>query len=117
MESKKIIFQRIRRRVVDKYELAEKYYSLLATVNDISLTKREIQLIAFIAIHGSISYVNNRQQFVTKYKTSEATINNLICNLKKLNIIIKEGGKIKINPNILLDFNNTLKLEINLENE
>lgn len=117
MESKKIVFQRIRRRVKDKYELAEKYYSLLATVNDIALTKREIQLTAFTAIHGSISYVNNRQQFVKNYKTSEATIANLICNLKKLNIMIKEGGKIKVNPNIVLDFNNPLKLEINLENE
>lgn len=98
----------------DEYSLAEKYYSILSAVNSLHLTEREIQLIAFTAIKGNISYANIREEFCKKHNTSSATINNIISKLKKVGIFIKDGGKIKVNPIINLSFQKDITLEIKL---
>lgn len=115
MEEKKIIVQRLRKEVSDSFSLAEKYYSVLSAVNNLNLTKREIQLVAFTAIKGNITYGNVRTEFCKKFNTSSPTINNIISKLKKLGIFIKNDGKVKVNPRIVLDFTKDLKLEINIE--
>lgn len=109
-----IIVQKLKHLVIDNYSLSEKYYSILSAINDLKLTQREIQLIAFTAIRGNMSYANIREDFCKKYETSSPTINNMISKLKKLSILVKDKGKIKVNPIILLDFNLDISLEIKL---
>jgi hypothetical protein len=115
MEERKIIIQRLKKDVSSQFILAEKYYSILSAINNLNLTQREIQLVAFTAIKGNITYANVREEFCNKYSTTSPTINNIISKLKKMGIFIKEGGKVKINPIIVVDFNNNLTLEIKLE--
>tara|TARA_R110000822_G_scaffold4222_2_gene18152 strand:- start:930 stop:1349 length:420 start_codon:yes stop_codon:yes gene_type:complete len=115
MEEKKIIVQRLRKNVDDEFTLAEKYYSILSAINSLNLTHREIQLVAFTAVKGNITYANVREEFCKKYSTTSPTINNIISKLKKMGIFIKEAGKVKINPIIVVDFNKDLTLEIKLE--
>jgi hypothetical protein len=110
----KIIVQKIRKNVEDQFALAEKYYSILSAINNLSLTTREIQLVAFTAIKGNISYANIRQEFCEKYNSTSPTINNIISKLKKLNVFIKDGTKVKVNPTIILPFNENITLEIKL---
>lgn len=110
----KMILQRLRKQEADSFLLGEKYYSLLSAVNNLSLTQREIQLIAFTAIKGNISYANLREEFCKKHNTTGPTINNIISKLKKMGILIKDGGKVKVNPVIVLDFNKDVTLEIKL---
>jgi hypothetical protein len=86
----------------------------MSIVNDLNLTEREVQLVAFTAIKGNISYANNRQEFCSKYNSSEATIYNIISKLKKIGVLVKDGNKVKVNPVISLDFDNNLSLEIKL---
>lgn len=112
---KKIILQKLRKDVDDQFALAEKYYSILSAINNLGLTQREIQLVAFTAIKGNITYANVREEFCKKYKTTSPTINNIISKLKKLGIFIKETGKVKINPVIVIDFTKDLTLEIKLQ--
>lgn len=111
-----VIFQKLRKVDVDLLSKAERYYSILSAVNGLHFTEREIQLIAFAAVRGNISYGNIRKDFCEKYKTSSATINNIISKLKKINVLVKEGGKVKVNNVILLDFTKDVKLEIALTN-
>ena len=101
----------------DKFLLAQRYYSLLSTLNDLRLTERETQLIAFAAVRGNISYATIREDFCARYKTSFPTINNMISRLKKIGVFIKEGGKIKVNPRILLPFDNDIKMLITLKHK
>jgi len=110
----KIIVQKIRKNVEDQFALAEKYYSILSAINNLSLTTREIQLVAFTAIKGNISYANIRQEFCERYNSTSPTINNIISKLKKLNVFIKDGTKVKVNPVIILPFNTDITLEIKL---
>jgi hypothetical protein len=112
--NKKIIVQKLKTRVSDVYVAAEKYYSLLSSLNQLKLTQREIQLIAFTAIKGNISYANIRQEFCEKYKSSPPTINNIISKLKKMGVFVKDGTKVKVNPLILLAFENDVVLQITL---
>jgi hypothetical protein len=112
-----MIVQRLKKGVSDEYIKAEKYYSILSSLNGLNLTEREIQLVAFTAIKGNITYVNVRKEFCNKHNTSGATINNIISKLKKIGIFIKEDGKIRVNPSIVIDFSKTLTLQIQIVNE
>lgn len=110
----KIIVQKIRRNVEDQFALAEKYYSILSAINNLHLTPREIQLVAFTAIRGNISYANIRKEFCERYNSTSPTINNIISKLKKIHVLIKDGTKVKVNPTIILPFNENITLEIKL---
>ncbi len=110
-----MITQKLKKIVQNEFSLAEKYYSILSDVNSLHLTEREIQLVAFTAIKGNISNGNVREEFCTKYKTSSPTINNIISKLKKMGIFIKDGGKVKVNPVIVLDFTKEITIEIRFE--
>jgi hypothetical protein len=110
----KIIVQKLKTQLTDSYAVAEKYYSLLSAVNNLGLTTREIQLIAFTAIKGNISYANIRSEFCERYKSSAPTINNMISKLKRIGVFIKDGTKVKVNPIIVLDFDRDITLQINV---
>ena len=114
MSTPTFILQQLRKEAPDVYSLAEDYYSLISVLNSLSLTKREIQLVAFTAIRGNISYANIREDFCRKHSTSSPTINNMISHLKKLHVLVKEVGKIKVNPVLILDFQRDVVLEIKL---
>lgn len=108
------IIQKLKKVELDEYLLAQRYYTILSAVNDLHLTEREIQLTAFTAVKGNISYSNNRQEFCELYKSTSPTINNLISKLKKIGVLVKEGSKIKVNPVIVLPFEKNVTLEIKL---
>jgi hypothetical protein len=114
MESTKIIVQKLKNVVNDDMSLATKYYSILSAINNLNLTQREIQLIAFTAIKGNITYANVREEFCKTYNSTSPTINNIISKLKKVGIFIKENGKVKVNPVITIDFKKDLMLDIKL---
>lgn len=113
MEKKKII-QKIKTSEDSELSKAKRYYSILAAVNNIHLTERELQLIAFTAVRGNISYSINKDEFCKTYNSSNATINNMIHKLKKMGLMLRESGKIKINPMLLLDFKKDLILQISI---
>lgn len=116
MEPTKKIVQKLR-IAEDTFSQAEKYYAILSVINNLKLTQREVQLISFTALKGNMSYKHIREEFCTKYKTTSATINNMISKLKKLNILVKDKAKIKVNPVIILPFGQAeITLEIRLNN-
>lgn len=110
----KVILQRLKKTELDDYSLAERYYSILSAVNHLKLTQRELQLIAFTAIRGNISYANIRKDFCEKYGTTNPSIYNMISKLKKMGILVKDGSKVKVNSQILLNFENDITLELRL---
>jgi hypothetical protein len=111
-----MILQKLKSEVKDAYSMAERYYMILSAINDLHLTQREIQLIAFTAVRGNMSYANVREEFCKKYSTTSPTINNIISHLKKMGIMVKEGNKVKVNPVITLNFQTeslVLKIDLN----
>lgn len=112
-----MILQKLAPKTSDEYSSAEIYYNVLSALNKLSLTEREIQLIAFTAIKGNISTANVRQEFCERYDSTIPTISNIISKLKKQNIFIKEKGKVRVNPLIVLDFTKPITLQILLQDE
>ena len=112
-----MIVQSLKKVVQTDFQLAEKYYSVLFTINNLHLTEREIQLIAFTAIKGNITYANVREEFCKTYNSTSPTINNIVSKLKRLGIFVKENGKVKVNPKIIIDFKKDLMLNIKLVHE
>lgn len=113
------IIQKLHKNVSDEFELAQKYYAILSDVNDLQLAKKEIQLIAFIAVRGNITEKNLREEFCRDYNTTVATINNMVSRLSKYEnsrILIKDvkDKLTKVNPVIQLDFNSDIILQIEL---
>ena len=88
MDQPTIIVQKLKKIEPDSFLLAEKYYSILSVINSLKLTEREIQLIAFTAIKGNITYANVREEFCKTYNSTSPTINNIISKLKKISIFI-----------------------------
>lgn len=118
METNNIIIKQIlKRSVKDDFSLAMKYYEMISVINNLQLTTREIQLVAFTAIRGNMTYGNVRNDFCEKFNTTSATIGNMICRLSKLKVFVKDNKMVKVNPAICLDFKKGLTLEINLEHE
>jgi hypothetical protein len=108
--------QILKRDVKDNYELAEKYYKVLSTVNNLGMAKREIQLVAFTAIEGNISDADKKKAFILAYKSSKATIGNIVCAMKKIYVLVKDAeNKMVVNPAIALDFSKNITLDIKLE--
>lgn len=112
-----MILQKLVKSSSDEYKKAEYYYSILSVINNLKLTEREIQLIAYTAIKGNITYANVREEFCRNYKTTGATINNIISKLKKLKVFIKEDGKVKVNSLIVLDFKKPIVLHVTLKKD
>jgi hypothetical protein len=112
-----MIVQRLKKELKNDTDVSYRYYSVLSALNDLELTEREIQLMSFIAVSGSISVPSNREKFFLTYKTTGATVNNMVSKLKKRNLLFKKDGKIVVNPLISLDFSNSITLEIKILHE
>jgi len=106
--------QKLAKTSSSKLELAQRYYALISALNSLYLTERELQLIAFSAVRGSISYATVREEFCELYNSSFPTINNMVSKLKRSHILIKQGKQIVVNPRIALDFSKPLVLQITL---
>lgn len=109
-----MLFQRIRKDGVDIYDSAGMYYSVVSALNGLKLTEREVQLVAYTAIRGNMSYANIRQDFCRRYGTTSATVNNMISRMKKIGVFVKENGKVKVAPVIALDFSKEIVIQIAL---
>lgn len=113
MEGKKTTVQNISKNIESSLEMAKIYLSIIFIINNIHITKRKLQLLSYISIYG-INSVTSRENFCKQYKSSKATIGNMISELYEDNILIKEQGKIKLNPVLSPNFENNFLLNINL---
>jgi hypothetical protein len=107
-------FQKLAKTATNRLELAQHYYGVISALNHLNLTEREIQLVAFSAVRGSISFARVREDFCAIYHSSFPTINNMVSKLKKSHVLIKQGKQIVVNPVIALDFSKPLVLQITL---
>jgi hypothetical protein len=55
-----------------------------------------------------------RKDFCDTYDTTNPSVNNIVSRLKKMGVLVKDGTKVKVNPRIVLNFENDVTLEIRL---
>lgn len=104
--SEKILAQKIKREYNTPVEVAQKYYAMRLALNNIFLSNRELQLLAFTAVRGTISSSSAKEEFVRQFGSTVDTINNMISRLSRhpSKLLVKINGKTRINPALVLDF-------------
>lgn len=120
MEQGTPVTQKIRKSYPDRLDVAVKYYGVISLLNNIHLTKREVELVAFTAVKGSISAGGAREEFVRRFNSSKSTVNNMIADLQKdvegerPALLVKNGSRITVIPRLQVDFQAPLHLNIHL---
>jgi len=119
MEDKQVIVKTIKKSYDDVIKAGITWFKFISAINDIQLTKRELELLAFINTRGTISSIQAKEDFCELFETSKATVSNMISRLLKKRLLIKEKNKTKINPALKVDFNNdfVVRFYINLNNQ
>lgn len=110
-----MIVRKLNKKENSKFDLYVRYYSILSVMDSWELTERKIQLMAFTALKGNITYADIKEEFCKTYNSSNATINNIVSELSKKHLFVKDGDKVKINPKLLLKDDNNLGIIINLK--
>lgn len=100
----------------NEFLIARMYYKIQFELNNHHLSLLELNLITYTALRGFITTVASKKEFIEKFKTTPGTVNNIVSKLKRKGILIKEKGKVKVNPFLVEDFSNGVVMVINLKN-
>lgn len=111
-----MIIQRIAKEYKTSLEKAIVYYESLLSLNGIKLRNKELQLLAFTGVRGTITPLSAREEFVKLFDSSLNSIENMKGILVKKGLLIKEGEMYKVLPAISLDFNEPITLVIRMNN-
>jgi predicted transcriptional regulator len=103
------------RKAYTPLEAAIAYFSILSVVNKLELSPRELQLLAFTSLKGGKVTVGVRETFCEEFKTSKATINNLLSQLKRTGLFIKRKNMFLVNPSLVTDFTQPLIVQVKLD--
>lgn len=110
----KVIVQKIKKEVSSDLDRAIKYYSVLCAVKDIKLSRRQLELLAFIAVKGTISSPAVRREFVNTFNSSLASLENLKGKLVRKGWLVEVDRKYRVSPGLTADFSKDMILQINL---
>jgi len=102
----------------DEFKLAIVYYGIISAYGDLNLTPKELQVLAYVAIRGTITGTKKKREFIRLFGGTIPSIGNMICNLKQKGLLIRKGPYVMINPAVAMkpediEININLKLENN----
>ena len=85
---------RINKKYDSHLECAERVLSAILSLSGEKLAPKELELLTFLTVKGTISNVTGRNEFLKVYNTTENTMNNVLGSLKKKKLVEKTNGKI-----------------------
>jgi hypothetical protein len=109
-----MIVQKLNREIKGKIELAIRYYAILSALNNLRLTPKQLELLAFTAFRGTITPQPAREEFAQMFNSSADSVENLKGQLVKKGLLIKQNGMYKVRPEIDLGFDQDVVLQIKL---
>lgn len=113
-----LVIQKINKEYTSSMEFAKAYYTFITQINKIDITSKEMDLLCYCAINGTISTPPVRDAFIKEYNTPKGSVYNMVAKLQKLRLMVKINGKIRVNPALQIDFNKpSYKIELSLINK
>lgn len=113
-----MIVQKINKEYTSAIDVAKAYYTFITNINKIKIRPKQMELLCFCAVHGTISTPKVRQAFIEEYKTPKNSVYNIVSQLQKMRLMVKINGKIKVNPALQVDFTKPiLKIDLTLTNK
>lgn len=113
-ENRKVLLQKLQKKVT-AFEKGIIYYSLISIINKLALTPYELRLLSFINRRGNIAAITAKTQFICQFDSSIGTVNNMVSKLVRKGLLIKQSGKIVINPVLNLDMGKPVILNLTLD--
>jgi hypothetical protein len=100
-------------------EKALRYYRFFFAIYGKKIPPKELELFAFTAVRGTITPKPARLEFINRFGSSSASIENIKSRLVKKNLFVVKDGKYKINPKFSIDFSKdlVLRIDFNLKDE
>jgi len=111
-----MVVQKLNRNIKDRIEKGMRYFAILSALMGWKLTRRQIELLSFTALRGTITPLPARQEFVEIFNSSLDSIENLKGQLAKIGLLIKTNGMYRLDPTLDLDFSDDIVLQIKLLN-
>lgn len=96
--------KKFKKELDSKKKIAYIYFSILSVLNNLNLAERELELLSYIGNRGTISSIESKTEYTKIYNISIATLNNVISKLYSKKLLIKNDGRIVINPKVDIDF-------------
>lgn len=109
-----IVAQKLQKSYESPLKKALAYYALISALYGLKLQKKEIELLAFTSLRGTITPLPAREEFVKQFGSSMATIQNMKSKLFKMGLLVKDGEMYRVTPSIALQFDKEIILKINL---
>lgn len=109
-----MIVQKLKKGYSSDLKKAIMYYTLLSVLNNINLTTKQVELLAFTSLKGTITSPSARKEFIDTFKSSLASLENIKGGLTKMGWLVKIDNKYRINPRVSLDFSKDIVLQINM---
>lgn len=110
-----VVAQKLIKQVKTDIEKAIKYYAILSAFNGLNLSERQVQLLAFTSVRGTITPPAAREEFVKMFNSSLNSVENIKKKLVDEGLMVKIGGMYKVLPAIDLGFHKDLILRIELK--
>lgn len=104
MEDKQVLIKTIKKSFDDKLKAGITWFKFIAAINNIQLTKRELELLSYINYRGTISSTSSKEEFCKLYDSSFGTVSNMTAKLTRVKLLVKDKGKTRINPALRVDF-------------
>lgn len=98
-----IVTQRLGKREQSEIGFAIRYFTIISAITGLRLTQKQIELLAFILLRGTITPLSARKEFISMFSSSKGTIENLKLSLVKKGMVIKVDGKYRLNPVFIID--------------
>lgn len=111
------MIQKIKKKYPTPIDVGIRYYSILSILNNLHLTEREVQLLAFTAVRGTISSGGAKDSFYNMFGSTKASLSNMIGSMSKRKLLVKTENRIVVNPVLALNFDSILALNIILSSE
>lgn len=108
------IVQKIEKKCASDITKAIRYYTVLFSLNDIYPSSKQVELLAFTAVRGTITSSTARKEFIETFDSSSASLENIKCKLVKRGWLVKVEGKIRVNQLLALDFSKNLIIQVKL---
>lgn len=85
------------KRQLSPEEKVRRYYIVLMALNDIQISKQQMELLVFTAVEGKLD-TDGRKKFASLNSTSPGTVDNCVSALKKTELLVEVDGHLQPNP-------------------
>lgn len=96
----------IEKKYANELLCGERVVSAILALSGLHVTQRELELLTYLTIKGSVSSINHRNDFLSTYNTTENSMNNAQGALKRKGLVTKLDGKVKSTLRLPQEFSN-----------